>query len=889
VHAGFGFADAARIAEYLAALGVTHLYCSPYLQAAAGSTHGYDVVDPRRLNEELGGAAAHAEMTGTLRAHGLGQVLDIVPNHMATDPGNEFWWDVLENGPSSRYARFFDIDWDGASGSAGLKAAFRVLAPILGDHYGRVLDAGEVQVQREGGSFVVRYFEHRLPVSPRTIDELLGRAARRAGSAPLARLAEEFASLPLARLADAEAVAERHDHKIALATALDRLLASEPDVAAAVDAEAAALEGDPDRLDALLQRQNSRLAFWRTASEELDYRRFFNIDSLVGLRVEDPEVFATTHSLVLDLVADGTIEGLRIDHVDGLREPRAYLEHLAVRTAGAYTVVEKILEPGEALPSEWPVAGTSGYDFLIRANNLFVVPENEGAMTEGYAGFTGETASYAEVVYEAKQQVMGNQLAAEVERLTGMLAEICDGERRHRDHTRRDLRAALREVVAHFPVYRTYVEPGRAPSDADRRHVAIAVDAAVEHAPSIDTELLRFIGTLALGERPDGSSLELALRLQQLTAPVTAKGVEDTAFYRYNRLVSLNEVGGDPATFGRGPASFHEATAAAAAHWPDSMLTLSTHDTKRSIDVRARIDALSELPETWLAAVERWAERNATHEHGWHDRNAQHLLYQTIVGAWPLDADRAVAFMLKAQREARVHTSWVDPDEAYEQATEAFVRSVLADEGFVADLQAFLADERIVERGRRNSLAQTTLLLTCPGVPDLYQGTELWDLSLVDPDNRRPVDYAERHRLLARLAGAEAGDALAAGASGGTKLWLIHRLLHHRAAHPERYQSSLYEPLAVGGPEAGRALAFQRGDLAVVVPRFISGDPAKVTVTLPGGRWRDVLTGANVEGGHRPLGQLLAGFPVSVLEAEGRGHHALPSSRRRDSGHEGRS
>jgi (1->4)-alpha-D-glucan 1-alpha-D-glucosylmutase len=867
LHAGFGFRDAGAIAAYLAELGITHLYCSPYLQAAAGSTHGYDVVDPGRFNEELGGAAGHAELVGALRTAGLGQLLDIVPNHMATAPGNRWWWDVLENGPASLYARFFDIDWEGGDD----KSAFTVLVPVLGDHYGRVLEAGELQLARHGGDLVVCYFDHELPVSPRTLDGLLAAAARRAGSAPLATIAEGFGSLPSARITDTPAITERHDRKLTLAGDLEQLSRADATVAEAVDAEVAAINADPDRLDALLRRQNYRLAHWKTASEELDYRRFFNIETLVGVRIEDPAVFDETHRLILELVADGTVDGLRIDHVDGLRDPEGYLATLAERTDHSYTVVEKILEADESLPETWPVAGTSGYDFLIRVNDLFVDAGNEPAMTVGYAGFTGETGDYEEVVQSAKQQIMGQELASELQRLTGLVAELSDRHRRHRDHTRRDLSDALRELVARFPVYRTYVHPGRATAATDRRHVAEAVKTAVDNRPDLDEELVGFLGELALGEHPGGLEAEFVQRFQQFTAPVMAKGVEDTAFYRYHRLLSLNEVGGHPGVFGRPSVDFHAATAATAAHWPHSMLTLSTHDTKRSADVRARINVLSELPQSWSQAVQRWADANDSHRRdGWLDRNAEYLLYQSLVGAWPIDAERMTAFMAKATKEAKAHTSWTDPVAEYDAGVEAFVRSILADHRFVEDLEQWLSEHRIVERGRRNSLAQTALLLTCPGVADIYQGSEVWDLSLVDPDNRRPVDYEARRRLLQQLQDADAGDPGVADLGGGAdtglpKLRLIYRVLAHRRARPELYLSVDYEPLSFKGRRANEAVGFHRGALAVVVPRLGDGEWADTTVELPAGRWTEVIGGSSVDGGHCALDHLLGSFPVSVL------------------------
>lgn len=857
----FGFSDAAGIAGYLAELGVSHLYCSPYLQAAPGSTHGYDVVDPERLNDELGGGPAYAGMVGALRAAGLGQVLDIVPNHMATDATNRWWWDVLENGPASRYAAVFDIDWEGGDRSA----AHTVLVPVLGDHYGRVLEAGELALARAGAEVMVRYHDMELPVSPRSLDELLAAAARRAGSEALGRIAEGYGALPTSRLTDEAAVSERHEQHLALRGQLEELLRADGSIAAGLDDEIEALNADPDRLDALLRRQNYRLAHWRTASEELDYRRFFNIESLIGVRVEDPQVFARTHRLIAELVKDGTVDGLRVDHVDGLRDPEKYLDDLAAATGGAYTVVEKILEPGETLRPSWPVAGTSGYDFLIRVNNLFVESRSEAVMTATYQAVTGETASYEEIVQASKQQVMASELAAEVGRLVGILADLSDGYRRHRDHTRRELRHTLREFIARFEVYRTYVHAGEPASDEDRRQVRTAADAARAARPDLDGELLCFLSELALGEHPGAGEAEFADRLAQLTAPVMAKGVEDTAFYRYNRLVSLNEVGGDPGVFGRPVAEFHQAMAAAAEQWPEAMLTLSTHDTKRSADVRARINVISEIPDAWRAAAERWMELTEAHRReGLPDRNDVYLLFQTVLGAWPIDAERAVAFMAKATKEAKVHTSWTDPVAAYDEAMEEFVRAVLADDVFTAALVSWLADHRVVARGHRNSLAQTALLLTCPGSPDLYQGSELWDLSLVDPDNRRPVDYDERRRLLAGLRGGGTG-VVASDERGTSKLAVVHRLLAHRQADPGSYEPAGYEPLIAKGCRADDVVGFRRGGLAVVVACRGDDDWGDTTVALPTAGGRDVVTGQAVDGGARRLAELFAELPVAVV------------------------
>ncbi|HEY2442378.1 MAG TPA: malto-oligosyltrehalose synthase, partial [Streptosporangiaceae bacterium] len=570
LNSGFTFGDAAAIAGYLARLGVSHLYCSPILQAAAGSTHGYDVIDHSRLNAELGGAEGYAGLVDALTAAGLRQVLDIVPNHMAVGgPDSAWWWDVLTHGRASRYERCFDIDWDPPQP----ELAGTVLVPVLGDHYGRVLDAGELTVQRAGGRagrpLVVRYHEHELPLAPQTLDGL----ARDGGGA-------------------------------------------------VTDAAIEALNRDAGALDALLRRQHYRLAYWRTAAQQLNYRRFFDVTTLAGLRAEDPAVFGDTHRLIIGLVRDGAVDGLRVDHIDGLADPAGYLDRLREAMkgegeagGGGYVVVEKILEPGEELPG-WPVAGTSGYDFLTLVNQLYTDPAGAAAMRACYARFTGQAPDYAEVVHAAKMTVMRDSLAAEVERLTGLLAAVCDRHRRERDFTRTELRDTLREVIAAFGVYRSYPRPGHPVSAADQAHIDVAVAGARQRRPDLDAELIGFIGELLALRHRGAAEDAFAVRFGQVSAPVMAKGVEDTAFYRYQVLASLCEVGGDPGRFGAGLADFHRAMAAAARDWPEAMLTLSTHDTKRSGDVRARLALLAELPDAWEQAAARWARRNERHKRG---------------------------------------------------------------------------------------------------------------------------------------------------------------------------------------------------------------------------------------------------------------------------------
>jgi len=864
---GFTFDDAANIAGYLADLGVTHLYSSPYLQAVPGSAHGYDVIDHSRVNEELGGADGHTRLCFTLARHGLGQILDVVPNHMAiAGRGNAWWWDVLENGPSSPYASYFDVDWDPPES----RLRNTVLLPVLGEHYGRALEDGLVRLAREGAIFTIGYHDQVFPVAPSSLDELLGVAAARARSDALAFIADALGRLPLSTATDWLSVQGRHRDKEVLRGLLERLLREDGEVAAVIDKVVDEVNASPDALDTLLERQNYRLAFWRTAGRELGYRRFFDINTLVGLRTEDDRVFAATHALVLRWLGDGMLDGLRIDHPDGLRDPEHYFRRLHDAGPTAWVVVEKILEPGEQLRESWMVAGTTGYDFLNRVGGLFIDPESEKPLTRFYAGFTGEPPDFAGVARQKKHLVMRDVLGSDVNRLTALFLEVCERHRRHRDYTRHELHEVLREVIAHFGVYRTYVraEAGEVHPD-DVRHISEAIDAAKIARPDLDAALFDFFQELLLLRLRGGVETELVMRFQQLTGPVMAKGVEDTAFYCFNRLVGLNEVGGDPARFGVSVEEFHRECTEAQARWPRTMLATSTHDTKHGEDVRARLALLSEIPERWAEAVERWAGINEPHRRGdWPDRNAEYLLYQTLVGAWPITPDRVLAYMQKAAREAKVHTSWTNPRPTYEDALQGFIVDALADRRFVDELDRFVAP--LVEPGRITSLAQTLVKLTAPGVPDLYQGTELWSLTLVDPDNRAPVDYALRRRLLDELEDTTPEDVWRRIDEGLPKLWVIRQALALRRRRPDPFgPRGDYRPLEARGARGKHAVAFIRGEAAItVVPRLVlglAGDWGDTAIELPSGRWRNELTGDVIDGGLTRLADLLRRFPVALL------------------------
>ncbi|MDQ4125893.1 MAG: malto-oligosyltrehalose synthase, partial [Actinomycetota bacterium] len=636
-----------------------------------------------------------------------------------------------------------------------------------------------------------------------------------------------------------------------------------------------AINGDPDALHEVLDKQHYRIAFWKSGDRDLNYRRFFDIKTLAALRIENERVFDDTHRLVLSLIDGGNLDGLRIDHIDGLRDPAGYLERLRSRAPDAYLVVEKILEAGEELPETWPVEGTTGYDFLNVLNGLFVDSTAEKAMSDVYLDFTREPADLAEMIRAKKLFIMREVLVSDIERLTALFVEVSENHRRYRDYTRHELREAIRETIAAFPVYRTYLDTRtREPSLQDVAHVQEAVEEAAARRPDLSPELFEFLCNLLLMRMPSTGRAEdeFVLRFQQTTGPVMAKGVEDTVFYNFNRLVSLNEVGSDLGCFGVSLEAFHDRAVQAQERWPLAMLASSTHDTKRSEDVRARIDLLSEMPAQWGDAVARWKSLNDRHRSGGvPDRNAEYLLYQTLVGAWPLPADRAVAYMEKASKEAKAHTSWTDPSPDYDEGLAAFVRAILDDHEFVADVEEFVAP--LVGPGRVNSLAQTAIKLTYPGVPDVYQGTELWDLSLVDPDNRRRVDYELRARLLDEALSGDAAAALARMDEGLPKLFLTQRVLALRARDPEAFGAgSSYEALWATGPRARHVVAFTRGGrVLTVAPRLtltLEGEWRDTHLALPDGGWTDALTGRTFSG-VVPVEELLSGFPVLVATRKG--------------------
>ncbi len=905
----FGFADAAALAPYLAELGVSHVYASPYLRARPGSTHGYDIVSHDEVNPELGGAAAFERMVAAFSEHGLGQVLDFVPNHMGVGGAdNPYWLDVLEWGQDSRYAGWFDIEWD----PEHRYLRDKVLVPFLGDQYGAALEAGVLVLKSDpaAGSFAVwAYDTHKLPICPLSYASILG-----ADHPELERLSDAFAHLSRSRPNIGGRAAE-------LKAELAGLAAADAEIAAAVEQAVAAFNGAVgdlaswSRLDALIRDQFWRPAHFRVAADDINYRRFFNINDLAGIRVEIPEVFDRTHAFVFDLLERGVLDGLRIDHIDGLLDPKAYCLRLREKAPRPfYLVVEKILAAHESLRENWEVEGTTGYEFANLLTGLLVDPAGEERLTRADDEFTGGVRKFDDVVRESKLHIMENAMASELNVLAREAGRVARSHPKTADFTNNVLHRALKHIVACFPVYRTYVDID-GPAEADRRDIDWAVAQARRSDTLIDTSVFDFLQNLMtcdlVAEPGSGYSrvavTRAAMRFQQYSGPVMAKGLEDTAFYRYNRLLALNEVGGSPDRFGVSIAHFHAANRERVQRTPHALLSTSTHDTKRGEDTRARLAALSELPDEWAQQAVLWSRMLRAREAGLTeepppDRIDEYVFYQLVVGAWPpellaedasakaLDSfrERIEAAMLKSMREAKTRTSWDTPDEAYEGAVLDFVRHALdgtSTNPFLGSVREFLA--RLAPLGVWNSLVQTVLKLTVPGVPDIYQGAELWDFSLVDPDNRRPVDFASRHDLLSRMGHGEgpSPDRLRAMHStwqdGAIKLRIVAELLSLRRRRPALFRDGSYEALSAEGPEAERVCAFMRrtDEARLVVAALLfpargaprAGEPT--VVMLPedvqrDARWRDVLGGQAPSGPEFSAGEIFSALPVAVFAAD---------------------
>ncbi len=889
----FTFTQAAQIVPYLAQLGVSHVYCSPYLKARSGSSHGYDIVDHHLFNPEIGSKEAFDSLCVALHAHDMGQIMDLVPNHMGVMGADNQWWlDVLENGPVSIYASFFDVDWH------PLKTELhnKVLLPILGQSYGDILESGQLALQFDeaNGSFNVWYFQHRLPITPHEYCRLLQhRLSMLEGQLrpdhpelqELTSLITAFANLPAGGTIPPDRILERHRDQELLKRRLAMLASTSTQVRQMIQDAVSDYNGTPDHpasfglLHELLEAQSWRVANWRVASDDINYRRFFDINELAALRMEDHHVFEATHQLVFELIAEGKVDGLRIDHPDGLYDPQQYFQRLQDRVAirsptqtgeqPIYIVAEKILAEHEPLRQDWPIHGTTGYEFCRLINGLFVDPEAQTMLGRTYRAFIQTQINFDELVYRCKHQVMKYAMASELNVLAGQLSHICELRPYTRDFTTNNLRYALAEIIAHLPIYRTYIRDGHTAA-LDRRYVEWAVAIAKKRAQTQDISIFDFIGSALLLDAAKNADASystaitaFAMKFQQVSSPVMAKGCEDTAFYLYHRLISLNEVGGDPRHFGTSIKAFHAENLKRLERWPHTMLNTSTHDSKRSEDVRMRINVLSEIPEQWHQQVRRWRRLNRSKKRIVEHReipstNDEYLLYQTMLGIWPqvtLAADeyevllaRLEAYMIKAAREAKQHTNWFNPNAIYEDGLLHFIRQItnpVEKNVFLSDFIDF--NRHIARCGMFNSLSQTLLKLSVPGVPDIYQGNELWEFNLVDPDNRRPVDYTQRLQLLEQIKksiavprsqmASQVRQLLDHLPDGRAKLYLTWKLLQIRQQWPQIFQDGIYLPLSVLGPYNEHICAFARQyqdmNLIVIAPRWFSRRMATVTAELP--------------------------------------------------------
>ena len=821
----FTLAHARALVSYLHELGVSHVYTSPLQKAAAGSTHGYDICDFQQLNPDLGTTEDFAQLNGELARHQMSLVLDVVPNHMGVDGTDNHWWrDVLAHGRNSRHAVCFDIDWR----AADPRLRGKVALPILAERYHEALMDSTLRVAEVEGTLCVQYAGHSLPASPESVSELLRHSAdsaSRSGTQTIHGLVAE-------------------------------------------------MNNSPQALDEFIQKQNYLLMHWRNGDSVLNYRRFFTITSLAGIRIEDPSVFDQAFSLIKQWVDKGWVDGLRVDHIDGLRHPEQFLRRLRKLAPKAWLVVEKILEPGEPLNPLWPVDGTTGYDFLNNLNGIFIDPQGEKPLAGFYKEFTGVTLDYAALVRAKKHMVIRDYLTAETDRLTDLLVHISARHWECRDFTRAELGDAWAELAVCITVYRTYAAPGNSLEigKQDARLIRAAAVAARNFRQDLPAELFDFLEELLLLRRCGHLEEDFALRFQQLTGPIMAKAVEDTAFYCYPRFAALNEVGGDPGRFGLSVPDFHQWCQCQQTLWPGSMAATSTHDTKWGEDARARLALLSECPYEWIKAVRRWSEMNEPkRRQNWPDHKMEYLFYQALVGAWPLPKDRALTYAQKAAREAKEHTDWQRPKPDYEQALQSFVSQAMEDTTFLADVEKFVAP--LLDLGWVNSLAQALVKMTATGVPDFYQGTELWNLSLPDPDNRSPVDFTLRRKCLAEAKVLSAEEVWHQRKNGLPKIWLISKVLAFRQLHPALFGIlSAYERLPVQGSRAHHVLAFIRGQGAVTVaPRLVAtleGGWEDTMIELPTGRWRNVLTDSPVATGR--MAELLAAFPVALLLRDGK-------------------
>jgi (1->4)-alpha-D-glucan 1-alpha-D-glucosylmutase len=971
----FNFSDAKALVPYLHELGITEVYASPYFKAKKGSLHGYDLLNHNELNPEIGTEKEYDEWVGELARYGMGQVLDIVPNHMSiTEDENSWWMDVLENGPSSAYANFFDIDWKPVKDELENK----VLLPVLGDQYGRVLENQELKLTFEEGTFFILYYDRKFPVAPITYKKILefrrDKLEKQLGSdhfdlQELLSILTALEHLPPRTEKSREKVMERRREKEIIKRRLWDLYQS-GEIRSFIEENLKIFNGDPedpksfDLLDDLLNDQVYRLSHWRVATEEINYRRFFDINELAAIRMENPKVFREAHQLIFKLIREGKVTGLRVDHPDGLYNPSDYFCQLqrgcfiqfCLREAGSssdgpaleekisslydevisknpnsplrmplYIVGEKILTKSERMPEDWPIFSTTGYVFLNSVHGIFIEMKHDKAFDDIYTRFIKAKVDYQDLIYEKKRLIMQTSMPSEINMLGHYLNRISEKNRHTRDFTLNNLTTAIIEVIANFPVYRAYATQAGV-NERDQRYIEHAVARAKRRNPALSATIFGFLEDVLLLRTPGDFSeadqmewLDFVMRFQQITGPIMAKGVEDTAFYVYNRFVSLNEVGDYPERFGTPLETFHGQNIERTKFWPCAMITTETHDTKRSEDVRARLAVLSEIPHEWRESVIRWGRMNRRKKsfidgQGVPDRNEEYLLYQTLIGVWPIDPmseaeyeifkKRIRDYMLKAVREAKVNTSWISPNLPYEENFVKFIDAILSPASsnyFLIDFETF--QKKISTFGMLNSLSQTLLKITCPGIPDFYQGTELWDLSLVDPDNRGPVNFEIRSERLAELkkrmemAGSNltefSRNLVREWRDGSIKLYVTLKALHFRRDNPSLFQEGAYVPLMSSGNLKEHLCAFarRRGEevVLVAVPRFLTrlvknpdemplGEPVwgdssvLILGDIPGKTFRNIFTGETLQRiekkgeGALPLHKVFSNFPVAMLE-----------------------
>ncbi|MBF0298538.1 MAG: malto-oligosyltrehalose synthase [Oligoflexia bacterium] len=832
----FSFESAQKIIDYLSLLGISHIYASPYFQAAAGSTHGYDILNHNKISEELGGESKYQDFCFHLKKNGLGQILDIVPNHMSIDAEqNVWWWDILKKGQSSKYASYFDINWSATSTSKN-----KIVIPLLSDHYGKLLRSKKIQLKQKANKIIISCEQLEFPIST-----------------------ESF---------------------IALYTSEDLKQKS-------IEQIISEINFDPIILHTFLQQQHYRLSFWRTSSHLFCYRRFFDINNLIALRQENDLVFQQTHQFIAKLLGEHIIDGLRVDHIDGLRDPEQYLHHLRKLATDAWIIVEKILLPQEQLPKSWPIDGTTGYDFLNSCLNIFIDPLSEQAFDEIYKDFTGEKEKYSFILYKKKKDIIDSNFRGEINYLSELLLNICEQEHYYYDYTSLEYYQALREIIACVPVYRTYIRPfhhtHHSTIEINRSIITASINASIKEASllnlNIDSGPFIFIKKILLQSSHTNLSAEFVSRFQQITGTIMAKGAEDTAFYCYNRFPAVNEVGGDPGRFGLTINDFHSFLSQIQKNYPCTMLTTSTHDTKRGEDTRMRLAVLSENPTGWREAIYRWNQHNhckKKQENNLPDHNTEYLLYYTLFAAWPIEEERLQEYMLKSVREAKIYTSWKNPNEHYENILRQFISSLVHDQYFMNDIYHFV--EEHLYTARVNSLSQTLIKLTAPGIPDIYQGCELWDLGLVDPDNRKAVDYKLRYKLLEESLHLWPEEVLLQMDIGVPKIWLINKILTFRKCHPEILAPSAeYTALQVEGKKKDHVFAFMRARKAISIIPLLAFKKNKETkenketnywedtfIKCPEGKWENLFTKEMLSSKSTEnifMEKLFSKFPIAFL------------------------